>query len=529
MSKALVRMTVALALFAGALPAGEEVEHLLRQTQLRFDLAVRILEHFEEAVADYRAAFESGRIPETEFHEVLLERDEAQAERDRLALDLEEMRATGREPRPEIVAPPAAGKDFVTARLAIDLELARRRLRLADRRAAEVKRLVEAQAGAADELLEVTGDLGAIRAEHEAHETLLKIRRAFVAGKMREAEAERQAEIAGLTAELTEAGIRSRLAAARVQRTRALFEIGRVTKAELREAQIDAARTKTEHEIVRLELERLKGEGAPRGGVELVFRVKADQRAEVLRTVTTRLATYGFEDMKLDPVGEDRFTIQVPATRPDELRRIKALVMTPGTLEFRITVEPKATAHHAHYWKLFAEARKKGVHEEIASFIGPDAVHRDDKARFPDGLRWYRVADEEKIGKTRWARDAKGEPQPWILCALDSYNVTGEHLYEVHHARDQGGLGTDWAIYFKVKKDAQEAMSKLTSYEEDKYMAIIVNGRVHAAPILQCTLSDTGQITGGFTRESARMLAAMLQAGALEHEPEFVSERAIER
>jgi len=526
-----LRVAVPFALLAATILAGDDAdrEHQLRLAKLRFDLAVEVLEYAEGAVREHRAAFESSGISEAQFHEVLLERDEVRSERDRLAIDLEEVRATGREAQHGIAAPLVGGKDLVMARLAISLELAQRRLRMAERRAAEAKRRFEAQAGTAGELLTTTSEVEAARAEHEAFEALLRIRRAFVAGEVPEATADLQAAIAEVTAEATEARSNSQVEAEVLRETRALFEVGRATKAELREAQIGAARTAADYEIARLELERLKGKGAPRDSTELVFRVQADgdQRAQVLDVIAKRFERYGFEDVALGLVGEDRFSVRVRAASREKLDRIKALVTALGKLEFRITVEPGASDHHAHYWKLFEEARKEGVHYEIASFIGPDDVHRDERARFPDGLRWYPIAKKDGYAEERWARDGSGKPQPWVLCELDAHNVTGEHLFNVFHARESGGLGTGWAIYFKIRKVAQERMSLLTSFEEDKYMAIIVNRKVHAAPILQSTLTDSGQITGGYTEETARMLAAVFQTGSLKHKPELVSERTI--
>lgn len=525
------RVALAFVLFATLVLAGEDAEreHHLRQAQLRFDLAVEILEQAEEAVREHRAAFESSGITEAQFHEVVFQRDEARAERDRLAVDLEEVRLTGHEARPEVVAPLVDGEDFVKARLAISLELARRRLGFADRRAAEAQRLVDAQAGAAGELREALADGEAARAERDALAALLRIRRMFLAGELPEAAAEVQAATAEVTAELEQARIRSQLASSRVRELQALFEVGRVTKAELREALVEAARARTEHEILHLELEKLRSEGAPGGAAELVFRIKAggDERARVLEVIAKRLEQYGFKDVALGPVAEDRFFVRVAAPSRERLDRVKALVTERGELEFRITVERGASQRHAHYWRLFDEKRKKGVDEAIASFISPDDVPRTERARFPDGLRWYRIADEERYAKARWARDEKGVPQPWVLCALDGHNITGAHLYDVFHARERGGLGSGWAVYFKVKQSAQQAMSKLTAYAEDKHLAIIVNGKVHSAPVLQSTLTDSGQITGGFDEESARLLAAVLQAGALKQPPEFVSERMI--
>jgi hypothetical protein len=526
----LFRIAVPLALLAATILAGEH-EHQLRLVQLRLELAEKVLKQAEETVQEHRAAFKSSRISEAELREALLAQDEAMAERDRHFIDLEEVRATGREPRHEIAAPLVEKDDFVKARLEISLRFAESRLSMAKRRAADAKRLSEAQAVSRGEILEAESEVEVVRAEHEALEALLRIRLAFVAGELPEAAAERQAAIAEVTSELRQSRSRSRMESRRLREVRTLFEVGRAAKADLREAQIEAARAKTEYEIARLELETLERVGAPRGVTELVFRVKTerDNREKVLDVIRERLARYGYEDVALGLDGEDRLSVRVPAASREKLDRIKALITTLGKLQFRITVEADASEHHAHYWKLFSEARRKGIHEKVASFIGPDDVHGDERARFPDGLRWYRVSDDSSCRRERWARGESGLPLPWVLCALDSFNIAGEDLRDVHAARETGGLGTGWAVYFKVKKAAQERLAKLTSFEEeeDKYMAIIVNGEVHAAPFLQSALSDSGQITGAYTEETAKMLAAILQAGSLETEPELVSERTI--
>ncbi|MHC4934421.1 MAG: SecDF P1 head subdomain-containing protein [Planctomycetota bacterium] len=46
-------------------------------------------------------------------------------------------------------------------------------------------------------------------------------------------------------------------------------------------------------------------------------------------------------------------------------------------------------------------------------------------------------------------------------------------------------------------------------------MAIVLDDQVHAAPVLQSTLTGTGQISGGYTEEEARNLAALLGSESL--------------
>ena len=115
--------------------------------------------------------------------------------------------------------------------------------------------------------------------------------------------------------------------------------------------------------------------------------------------------------------------------------------------------------------------------------------------------------------------------EPWVLCRLDKHNVGHESLTNIHHRRMVTGFGgNDWAVNFGVKEEWQAKMEALTSVGkgEKKYLAIIFDGKVLAAPILNSVLSNSAQISGSYTEDEARALAAILKAGTLERAPVLV-------
>ena len=57
--------------------------------------------------------------------------------------------------------------------------------------------------------------------------------------------------------------------------------------------------------------------------------------------------------------------------------------------------------------------------------------------------------------------------------------------------------------------------------------SVVLNDRLDSAPVLQSSLSSSGQISGGFTEEKARALSAILKAGALRQKPELIAERTV--
>jgi len=272
-----------------------------------------------------------------------------------------------------------------------------------------------------------------------------------------------------------------------------------------------------------------------KGGTELVFKFDLHDvatRAETLKTaigiIQQRVDGYGMKDIVIQPLGEDGFAVQISAVDRDKVDAIKEIITQLGKLEFRITVEPQSNQNFESYWKLFQERLAKKIPVDQASGITPDDLKPEDKDRYKSGLRWYPLsADARGEYASQRLPFGEGGAQPWVLCRLDEQNVTGEDLRNVRHGLDQSGLASSFSVHFDIDKFSQNRMAKLTEFEQDKYMAILLNGEVTSAPILKNTLSRNGEISGGFTELKARQLAAVLQAGALQEKPTLVSERTI--
>ncbi len=272
-----------------------------------------------------------------------------------------------------------------------------------------------------------------------------------------------------------------------------------------------------------------------KGGSELIFKFdftdiddtrKQAVLKEAIGVIEQRVDRFGLKDIVIQPIGNDRFAVQVSAQDKANVDSIKSLVTNLGELQFRITVEPGAE-NYKEYWKKYQERKKKGLADKVAAQINVEDLIASDRDRYPYGLRWFPLSDAAR--DRNWSARVPtedGKSQPFILCKLDGENITGASLEGVSHQRDLQGLGGGWGVYFNVKKFSHRGLASLTSKKGD-FMAIILNDQVHSAPTLQSRLSDSGQITGGFTEDSARSLAAILQAGSLKEKPQLISERTI--
>lgn len=72
-----------------------------------------------------------------------------------------------------------------------------------------------------------------------------------------------------------------------------------------------------------------------------------------------------------------------------------------------------------------------------------------------------------------------------------------------------------WQISFEIKPEYQETFGNFTGSRINEPMAIVLDGEVLSAPVIQARLTDGGVITGQFTEEEAKTLALQLRSGAL--------------
>ena len=100
------------------------------------------------------------------------------------------------------------------------------------------------------------------------------------------------------------------------------------------------------------------------GGSELIFKfefagVAAAQKKETLgkaiEVIEQRVDGYGLKDIALQPIGNDRFSVQISAKDAEQVNAVKGLITVLGNLEFRITVEPGEDSFDG-YWERYTRA-----------------------------------------------------------------------------------------------------------------------------------------------------------------------------
>jgi protein-export membrane protein SecD len=102
--------------------------------------------------------------------------------------------------------------------------------------------------------------------------------------------------------------------------------------------------------------------------------------------------------------------------------------------------------------------------------------------------------------------------------------LTGANLDDAHV--EMGRYGEP-DVAFKFKPDAAAAFAALTGANIGKNLAIVLDGVVYSAPVINSRIMGQGVIEGRFTLEEAKDLAIVLRAGALPAPVNIIEERTI--
>ncbi len=191
-----------------------------------------------------------------------------------------------------------------------------------------------------------------------------------------------------------------------------------------------------------------------------------------LETIRNRVDQFGVAEPEIIPQGKDRILIQLPGVK-DPQRAINLIGKT-ALLEFKLLDEEHS----------LDEALKGNVPSGDIIAYG------------------YRVEGET-------GRRVK---IPYLL--KKKTLLTGESLEDAKVSiSDRFG-----EAYVSLKFDSQGAkdFDRITAANVKKRLAIVLDGVVHSAPVIQERISGgSAQITGSFTMDEAHDLAIVLRAGAL--------------
>ena len=208
------------------------------------------------------------------------------------------------------------------------------------------------------------------------------------------------------------------------------------------------------------------------GGMHLVLKVDAAQAPPEARTqditgvaleiVRNRIDQFGVREPLIQRQGTDHILVQLPGIT-DRERALKLIGQT-ALLKFQLVAE------------------------------SPRLLDQALDGQAPAG---FALAEDE--AGTPYLLETDGALTGGILS--DAYVEAGE-------------LGLP-EVSFRLNREGARAFGRLTGANINRRLAIVLDGVVQSAPVIQSRITDAGRITGQFTREEAHDLAIVLRAGAL--------------
>ncbi|MGB2439463.1 MAG: protein translocase subunit SecD [Candidatus Puniceispirillaceae bacterium] len=208
-------------------------------------------------------------------------------------------------------------------------------------------------------------------------------------------------------------------------------------------------------------------------GLQNLANQTVEQAIEIIRR---RLDPDGTKEPVIQRQGKDRILVQLPGV--DDPQRIKRLIGRTARLTFQL-VEMRSTAQ---------EARSSG--------------------RVPPGSMLLESAEE---GGAEYLVEKR-------------VMVSGELLENASAGFDQNNRP---AVNFQLNAEGGRRFGRVTGENIGRPFAIVLDGKVVSAPVIQSQIFGSGQITGNFSVAETNELALILRAGALPAPLIILEERSV--
>lgn len=224
----------------------------------------------------------------------------------------------------------------------------------------------------------------------------------------------------------------------------------------------------------------------------------ADREAAVKRTVIVierRLDAFGVYNSKVLAQGtppNGRILISLPDV-PDR-ERLTKLVTAGGLLELTAVVSPPSPSPVQTY----------DTKEDAAASLGGTVP--GNRRVLPYVERAEPTTEEQSNATSR-----KGKR--WVVVEAPAI-VGGDELRDAEAVRAPAS-DEDYQITFSLTPEGAQKFGDWTGTHINDHIGVVLNGEVKSIAFIKSQISDRGEISGRFTRQSAEDLALILRSGAL--------------
>jgi preprotein translocase subunit SecD len=200
------------------------------------------------------------------------------------------------------------------------------------------------------------------------------------------------------------------------------------------------------------------------------------------QTIERRINELGVAEPSISQQGADQILVQLPGV--SDIEHAKSIIGSPGLLELKIVEGAPSPSKEA----LLVNGQVPQGME-----IVPGASSAGDASTV-----YYMV---KKVAA-----------------------VTGQDLRSARASVDENNRP---AVSFTLSNEGGRKFGKVSSENIGRQLAIILDGRVQSAPVLESKINSEGRITGSFTPEEVNDLSLKLRSGALPAKLDYLEEQTI--
>jgi preprotein translocase subunit SecD len=216
------------------------------------------------------------------------------------------------------------------------------------------------------------------------------------------------------------------------------------------------------------------------------LKLKQDTMSQTMATIERKINALGLSESSVQPTGrsdaEAELLVQLPGV--DDPAHVKQLLQTQAVLEWdNVTEGPFSTREEAF--------TKHGGILPLNTKLVPTPL--------------------------------RGGQQEWYLVSRSAI-VRGT---DIRDATAGQGENNRWETNFVLTQEAAKRFETYTGNNIGNRAAIVVDGVVISAPVIQSKISDTGRIMGASSQEEAADLALNLRAGSLPAGVKYEEERTV--
>ncbi len=272
-----------------------------------------------------------------------------------------------------------------------------------------------------------------------------------------------------------------------------------------------------------------------KGGTMLRYRVDledipADRHEDTIeRTIDTyraRLDNLGVKELSTRGAGRDEIIIELPGVSMEESQSYENVVMSLGRLEFRIVAEDRPGVVNLQEKRAEIEAYLKKQDDENRTWTPRSVNLSQFDVPSTGGLsyRWYPWSTKEL------ENNPSKQAFPFVLLEVSddaSELITGEDIEDTFPSTDDAGRP---ALGFEIKSARASDFGEFTEKNKGRQMAIVIDGEVETAPVLNSRIDRNGIIEGGgsgFNTAEVKELRTVLSSGSLQVKPEKLSKATI--